>query len=375
MSTSPQVQLKNLIASISAPSQSSQEAARERQKTLTKPLGALGRLEELSIWLAGIQNATQPVLHGKTVIICAADHGVTAEGISAYPSAVTPAMVQNFLTGGAGINAIARVVGANVKVLDVGVAANLEPHADLISAKVRFGTRNMRSEAAMTRKETIQAILAGANAAQEAISNGSNLLVAGDMGIGNTTAASALTIWYANTSLDQSVGRGTGINDQMLEHKRQVIQESVTRAKQNPKPDALTGLTELDALTGLTELDALTGLTELGGLEIAAMTGIMLQGAASRVAVLVDGFIAGAAALAACAIAPLTREYLCATHVSVEPGHIAQLEFLHLEPLFNLGLRLGEGTGATLAIPMLEAAARTLSEMATFESAAVPDKT
>jgi nicotinate-nucleotide--dimethylbenzimidazole phosphoribosyltransferase len=210
----------------------------------------------------------------------------------------------------------------------------------------------------LTHQETIQAILAGANAAKEAIEGGTNLLVAGDMGIGNTTAASALTIWYANTGLDLSVGRGTGIDDLMLEHKRRVVQAAVTRAK-----------TESTNST-----DSLTGLTQLGGLEIAAMTGIMLQGAASQVAVLVDGFIAGAAALAACAIAPTTREYLCATHVSVEPGHLAQLEFLGLEPLFNFGLRLGEGTGATLAIPMLEAAARTLSEMATFESAAVPDR-
>jgi nicotinate-nucleotide--dimethylbenzimidazole phosphoribosyltransferase len=350
--------LKNLIESIQVPNQTAQEAARERQKILTKPLGALGRLEDLSIWLAGIQNTAQPEIQGKTVIICAGDHGVTSEGVSAYPSAVTPAMVQNFLAGGAGINAIARVVGAKVKVLDVGVAAPLEPHPDLIAAKVRFGTQNFLHQAAMTHQETIQAILAGANAAKEAIEGGTNLLVAGDMGIGNTTAASALTIWYANTGLDLSVGRGTGIDDLMLEHKRRVVQAAVTRAK-----------TESTNST-----DSLTGLTQLGGLEIAAMTGIMLQGAASQVAVLVDGFIAGAAALAACAIAPTTREYLCATHVSVEPGHLAQLEFLGLEPLFNFGLRLGEGTGATLAIPMLEAAARTLSEMATFESAAVPDK-
>ncbi len=354
----PATSLQNLIESIQSPSQTAQASARERQAKLTKPLGALGRLEDLSIWLAGIQNTDFPEIKGKIVIVCAADHGVTAEGVSAYPSAVTPAMVQNFLAGGAGINAIARVVGAKVKVLDVGVAAPLEPHPDLIAAKVRFGTQNFLHQAAMTRQETVSAILAGANAAKEAIEGGTNLLVAGDMGIGNTSAASALTMWYANTSLDLSVGRGTGINDTMLEHKRHVVQAAVTRAK-----------TE-----NADSLDRLTGLSQLGGLEIAAMTGIMLQGAASRVAVLVDGFIAGAAALAACAIAPLTREYLCATHVSVEPGHLAQLEYLRLEPLFNLGLRLGEGTGATLAIPMLEAAARTLSEMATFESAAVPDK-
>ncbi len=374
--------LEKLLSTIVASDQNSQNAARERQNTLTKPRGSLGRLEQLSIWLAGIQQTSQPEIRGKAVIICAADHGVVAENVSAYPAAVTPAMVQNFLAGGAGINAIAKVVGAKVLVLDVGVAAKLEPHKDLIAAKVCFGTQNMRLQAAMTRAETIEAILAGASAAKTAIENGTNLLVAGDMGIGNTTAASALTIWYAKTSLEQSVGRGTGIDDTMLKHKQQVIQEAVTRAKNDNanSSDALTG-DGLDALTGdgldtLTGdgLDALTGLSELGGLEIAAMAGIMLQGAASQVAVLVDGFIAGAAALVACALAPNTRDYLCATHVSVELGHIAQLEFLRLEPLFNLGLRLGEGTGAALAIPMLEAAARTLTEMATFESAAVPDR-
>jgi nicotinate-nucleotide--dimethylbenzimidazole phosphoribosyltransferase len=352
-------QLRTLIESIHAPDKNTQEAAREHQNKLTKPRGALGRLEELSIWLAGIQGTLKPRIQGKTVIICAADHGVTAEGISAYPSAVTPAMVQNFINGGAGINAIARVVGAQIWILDVGVATQLPAHPKLINAKVRLGTRNLLHQAAMTRQEVIEAILAGADAAKHAIEDGANTLVAGDMGIGNTTAASALTMWYANTNLETSVGRGTGIDDTMLEHKRQVVQAAVTRAR-NANQNAE---------------DALTGLIELGGLEIAAMTGIMLQGAASRVAVLIDGFIAGAAALAACAIAPTTREYLCATHVSVEPGHIAQLEYLGLEPLFNLGLRLGEGTGAALAIPMLDAAARTLSEMATFDSAAVPDKT
>ncbi len=348
--------LDALIARISPLDAGSQVAARERQHILTKPRGALGRLEDISVWLAGVQGTVLPQIRLPTVIICAADHGVTAEGVSAYPSAVTPAMVQNFLAGGAAMNVIAKVVGAQVKVLDVGVATDLLPHPDLIAAKVRFGTRNMRNQTAITRDETIEAILAGANAAQTAIAQGSNLLVAGDMGIGNTTAASALTMWYAKTTLEQSVGRGTGIDNPTLDQKRLVVQESILRANLNSFRDPLTGL------------------SELGGLEIAAMTGIMLQGAASRVAVLVDGFIAGAAALVACAIAPLAKEYLCATHVSVEPGHIAQLEFLQLEPLFNLGMRLGEGTGAALAIPMLEAAARTLSEMATFESASVPDR-
>lgn len=344
--------LETLLAAISLPSQSAMQVARERQKILTKPQGALGRLEELSIWLAGIQNTAKPRIQGKTVIVCASDHGIAAEGVSAYPSAVTPAMVQNFLAGGAGINAIARVVGARLWVLDVGVAADFTPHPLLVSNKIRYGTHNFLHQAAMSEDEAIRAILSGADIAKHAIEDGATVLVAGEMGIGNTTSASALTAYYAKTPLEQAVGRGTGIDDAVLQTKRDLIARSLARAGNSSH--------------------RLHGLTELGGFEIAAMVGIMLQGAASRVAVLLDGFIAGAAALVACALAPQAKNYLCATHVSVEPGHLAQLEFLGLEPLFNLGLRLGEGTGATLAIPMLEAAARTLSEMATFESAAVP---
>jgi nicotinate-nucleotide--dimethylbenzimidazole phosphoribosyltransferase len=345
--------LETLLAEIGSPSKAAQEAARERQKILTKPTGALGRLEDLGIWLAGVQHTPTPRIQGKTVIVCAADHGVAAEGISAYPSAVTPAMVQNFLAGGAAINAIARVVSARLWVLDVGVAAEFAPHPMLISSKIRHGTHNLLHQAAMSRAEVVQAILIGAEVAKHAIEDGTTLLVAGEMGIGNTTSASALTMYHTKILLEQAVGRGTGIGDAALAHKQAVIAAALARAGHSNDP--------------------LHGLTELGGFEIAAMVGIMLQGAASRVAVLLDGFIAGAAALVACALAPQAREYFCATHVSVEPGHLAQLGFLKLEPLFDLGLRLGEGTGAALAIPMLEAAARTLSHMATFEAAAVPN--
>jgi nicotinate-nucleotide--dimethylbenzimidazole phosphoribosyltransferase len=345
--------LETLLAGIGTPSQSAQEAARERQKILTKPMGALGRLEDLSIWLAGVQHNPKPRIQGKTVIVCAADHGVAAEGVSKYPSAVTPAMVQNFLAGGAAINAIARVVGARLWVLDVGVAADFTPHPMLVSSKTRHGTYKVLHRAAMSKDEAIHAILSGAEIAKHAIEDGATLLVAGEMGIGNTTSASALSAYYAKTPLEQAVGRGTGIDDAVLAHKRQVVAQALARAGYSQDP--------------------LHGLSELGGFEIAAMAGVMLQGAASRVAVLVDGYIAGAAALVACGLAPQTRAYLCATHVSVESGHLTQLEFLGLEPLFDLGLRLGEGTGAALAIPMLEAAARTLSHMATFEGAAVPE--
>jgi nicotinate-nucleotide--dimethylbenzimidazole phosphoribosyltransferase len=347
-------ELETIIAKLEPLNAATMEAARARQEQLTKPRGALGKLEEISVWLAGVYGAELPVVRGKAVIVCAGDHGVTAEGISPYSSAVTPAMVQNFLAGGAGINAIARVVNASVTVLDVGVATELPAHPDLIRAKVRAGTGNLMREPAMTHEEAIQAIMAGVRAARAVTTHGANLIAAGDMGIGNTTASSALTAWFTGRPVREVVGRGTGADDAMLEHKIDVIETALKRAQPG---------------------DALEALCEFGGLEIAAICGVMIGGAERKCAVLVDGFIAGAAALIACAIAPQVRDYLHATHVSQEPGHIAQLAHLGLEPLFNLDLRLGEGTGATLAMPIFEAAARTLTEMATFESANVPDQT
>jgi nicotinate-nucleotide--dimethylbenzimidazole phosphoribosyltransferase len=311
-------------------------------------------LEAVSIWLAGVYGSAQPVVRGKAIIVCAGDHGVTAEGVSPYPSAVTPAMVQNFLAGGAGINAIAKTVGARVHVVDVGVAAELPPHPMLTRAKVRPGTGNLMREPAMTRDEALRALEVGVEAARVALHDGANLIAAGDMGIGNTTASSALTAWFTGQPVRAVVGRGTGADDAMLEHKVQVIETALARAKPS---------------------NALDALCEFGGLEIAAMAGVMIGAASGRAAVLVDGFIAGAAALVACALEPRVQAYLHASHVSREPGHRAQLEHLHLEPLFALDLALGEGTGAALAMPMVEAAARTLAEMATFESASVPDQT
>ena len=346
-------ELETIIAKLEGLNTFTMYAARARQEQLTKPRGALGKLEGISVWLAGVYGAELPVVRGKAVIVCAGDHGVTAEGISPYPSAVTPAMVQNFLSGGAGINAIARVVDASVTVLDVGVAVELPAHPNLIRAKVRAGTGNLMREPAMTYEEAIQAIMEGVRAARTATAHGANLIAAGDMGIGNTTASSALTAWFTGLPVREVVGRGTGADDAMLEHKISVIETALKRA--HPE-------------------NALEALCEFGGLEIAAICGVMIGGAERRCAVLVDGFIAGAAALVACEIASRVKEYLHATHVSQEPGHIAQLQHLNLEPLFNLDLRLGEGTGATLAMPIFEAAARTLSEMATFTSANVPDQ-
>ena len=345
--------LEALIARISPLDLDAMNSARARQDTLTKPRGALGRLEEISVWLAGVYATERPVITGKAVIVCAGDHGVTVEGVSLYPSAVTPAMVANFLAGGAGINAIAQTVGASVTVLDVGVAVDLEPHPQLVVAKVRRGAGNLMREAAMTRGEALQALLAGAQAAQDAVQRGANLIAPGDMGIGNTTASSALTAWFTKRPVRELVGRGTGADDAMLERKILVIETALARVK----PES-----------------ALEALSEFGGLEIAAMAGVMIGAASARAAVIVDGLIAGAAALVAVGIAPPVREYLHASHLGRERGHKTQLEFLGLAPLFALDLALGEGTGAALSMPMFEAAARTLTQMATFEGASVPNK-
>jgi nicotinate-nucleotide--dimethylbenzimidazole phosphoribosyltransferase len=349
-------EFESLLARISEPDQAARTRALERQVQLTKPSGSLGRLEELSVWLAGIFGTEKPKITGNAVIVCAGDHGVTLEGVSAYPSEVTPAMVMNFLGGGAAVNAIAGVVGARVSVLDVGVNADLPDHPNLISNKVRRGTGNMVRESAMTRNEVIRAILAGADAATRAIQDGANLLAAGDMGIGNTTPSAALTAWFTGFEPRAVTGRGTGADDAMLEKKIRVIELTLERLRKlEPKV-------------------ALEVLAEIGGLEIAAMAGIMLECAASRIPVVIDGFIAGAAALVAAQLEPKSVAFMTASHVSQEPGHIAQLRHLKLEPLFDYGLRLGEGTGALLAFPVLEAAARTLSEMATFAEASVPDR-
>jgi nicotinate-nucleotide--dimethylbenzimidazole phosphoribosyltransferase len=345
-----------LLGRIGKPDQAARTRALERQLQLTKPTGSLGRLEELSVWLAGIYGTEFPRVTGKAVIVCAGDHAVTLEGVSAYPSEVTPAMVINFLRGGAAVNAIAGVVDARVIVLDVGVNADLPEHPNLISNKIRRGAGNIMRESAMTREEAIRAILAGADAAARAIGDGANLLAAGDMGIGNTTPSAALTAWFTGLEPRTVTGRGTGADDTMLEKKIRTIELTLERLRKlEPK-------------------DALEVLAQIGGLEIAAMAGIMLECAASRIPVVIDGYIAGAAALVASKLEPKSVAFMTASHVSQELGHIVQLRYLKLEPLFDYGLRLGEGTGALLAFPVLEAAARTLSEMATFAEASVPDR-
>ena len=343
--------IRNRARSVVSLDTAAMELARTRQQQLTKPAGSLGRLEDIAVQIAGITGHPVPRIERKAVIIMAGDHGVTNEGVSAYPSAVTLQMVYNFLQGGAAINALAHFVGAKVIVVDVGVAADIS-HPDLLSRKVAFGTANMALEPAMTRAQMLEAIQVGIDVFDAQLDRGIDLVATGDMGIGNTTASSAITAALLQTPVALVTGRGTGIDDEQLAHKIQVIEKALARHVPNPQ-------------------DPLDVLMKVGGLEIAGLVGVIVAAASRRVPVVIDGFISGAAALIAIELNPLVREYLLAGHVSVERGHHLILERLGLSPLLDLKLRLGEGTGAVLAMSLIEAALHTHSEMATFEEAGV----
>jgi len=331
------------------------EAVRARQNELTKPKGSLGVLETLSAQMAGITGFMQPILSPRSVIICAGDHGVVAEGVSAYPPDVTYQMVHNFLAGGAAINVMARQIDARVIVLDVGVASDLPHHLQLRSKKVRYGTANMVLQPAMTPAEAVAAIEAGITTAEAEINAGARLLVTGDMGIGNTTASAAIAAVLTDLPVGEVTGPGTGLGLAGWRRKCQVIQQALD--KHRPAANA-----PLDILS------------KVGGLEIAAIVGVILTAAAERIPVIIDGFVSTAGAALAAELCPEAKQFMIAGHRSPEPGHQALLRMLELEPVLDLGMRLGEGTGAILAIPLLEAAVATLNEMATFEEAHVAQK-
>jgi len=343
------------IGAIAPLDEQAMSAARARQAQLTKPAGALGRLESLSVQLAGITGLLRPVLTPRQVIVCAADHGVTAEGVSAYPSAVTAQMVLNFLHGGAAINVLARQFGAGVTVIDTGVLSDLPDHPDLRQRKVRRGTANLRIGPAMTRDEAVQAVTIGMEAAGDAIAGGARVLATGDMGIGNTTASAAIAAVLTGQPAALVTGRGTGLDDAGWRHKIAVIDDALACNQ----PDAA---------------DALDVLSKVGGFEIGAIAGVILAGAAARIPVIVDGMISTAGAAIAVGLCPAVQPYLIAGHRSVEPGHSRLLAHLGLAPLIDLDLRLGEGTGAVLALPLVDAAVATLNEMATFAEAQVSGK-
>jgi nicotinate-nucleotide--dimethylbenzimidazole phosphoribosyltransferase len=347
--------LEQALREIKPLDEKAKAAARARQDTLTKPLGSLGRLEELSIKLAGIRGEPIPKINHKVIVTMAADHGVVAEGVSAYPQAVTPQMVLNFLHGGAGINVLGRHVGAKVIVVDMGVASDIEPHAALVSRKIACGTQNMARGPAMSREQAIKSIEVGLEIIKKEVKKGLDIVGTGDMGIGNTTPSSAITAAITGEKGAKVTGRGTGIDDKQLAHKVEVIERAL-RVNQ-PNPD-----------------DAIDVLAKVGGFEIGGLSGVILGAAAHRIPVVIDGFVSGAAALIAVGLSPVAKDYLIASHCSVEIGHKAILKYLGLKPILDLELRLGEGTGAALGIFLVEAAAKVLAEMATFAEAGVSEK-
>ncbi|GAM09639.1 nicotinate-nucleotide--dimethylbenzimidazole phosphoribosyltransferase [Geobacter sp. OR-1] len=332
------------------------DAAQAKLDNKTKPLGSLGRLEEFARRVVAITGSLEPDTAKKIIFTFAGDHGVVEEGVSAFPKEVTPQMVLNFLNGGAGVNVLARHAGAEVRVVDMGVDYDFEPHPGLIIRKIAHGTKNLSIGPAMTRGEAIAAIEVGIELARKAKEEGAAMIATGDMGIGNTTPSSAIIAAFSGLTPRELTHRGTGIDDAALERKVSAIERGL---KVNA-PDAA---------------DPLDVLAKVGGLEIAGIAGLVLGGAACRLPVVVDGFISTAGALIACELKPDAKQYLFSAHHSVEIGHRVMLERMGLEPILDLKMRLGEGTGAALAMGLIEAGVKILKEMATFAEAGVTGET
>ena len=348
--------IERIVGDIRPLDVSAMQSVRERQNILTKPQGSLGRLEELSIQLAGITGNARPSIEEKVVITMAGDHGVVAEGVSAYPQEVTPQMVLNFLAGGAAINVLARHIGAKVVVVDMGVANDIPTDDEkLIRRKVGSGTANIVQGPAMSRAWAEESIQNGIEVAVDEISKGADIIGTGDMGIGNTTPSAAIACALMNVVPEKIAGRGTGVDDDGLERKISAIEKGLRVNKPNAN-------------------DGLDVLAKVGGFEIGGLAGVMIGASSKRVPVMVDGFISTAAAMIAVTIAPQCNDYLIAAHRSQEHGHGLMLDWLGLKPLLDLDMRLGEGTGAALGISIAEAACKILNEMATFSEAGVSEK-
>jgi nicotinate-nucleotide--dimethylbenzimidazole phosphoribosyltransferase len=330
-------------------------ATQRRLDRLTKPQGSLGRLEQLAVQYCAITGERKPAVPRGRVCTFAADHGVVDEGVSAYPRDVTAQMVLNFLRGGAGVNVLARHAGVDVRVVDIGVAHVFGPIAGLLNRKLMMGSRNMVHAEAMDRRTAEEAIQIGIELAFEAVEEGVTLIGTGEMGIGNTTASAAITAVMTGAPVEQVTGMGTGIDELGRTRKIFVIERALARHRPNPE-------------------DPVDVMAKIGGLEIAGMTGLILGAAAARIPVVLDGFIAGAAALIACGLQPQCVKYMIASHRSVERGHRLLLDKLGLAPLFDLDLRLGEGTGACLGMSIVQAAIKVLTEMATFGEAGVSER-
>jgi len=348
--------IKEVINKIKDLDNKSMQIAQKKLDFLTKPQGSLGRLEDLAKQLAGITGRLNPSLKNKVVFTLAADHGIAEEGVSAFPQEVTAQMVYNFLKGGAGINVLARHVKARVVVVDMGVKEKLKlQSAKLKIKKIGFGTKNFLKEKAMTRVQAKQAVLAGVEVFESEFKKGIDIIGTGDMGIGNTTSSSAIVAAITASAVSDVTGRGTGINEKAFKNKVKLIKQALKLHKPDRK-------------------DAMDVLSKVGGFEIAGLAGIILAAAARKVPVVIDGFISGAAALIAYRLCAKVKQYLIAAHCSVEKGHIIALKFMGLKPLLNLDLRLGEGTGAALAMNIVDASLKIMNEMATFESAQVTEK-
>jgi nicotinate-nucleotide--dimethylbenzimidazole phosphoribosyltransferase len=324
-----------------------------RLDNLTKPKGSLGKLEEFAKRIVAITCKKNPYLEKKVIFTIAGDHGVTEEGVSAYPSAVTAQMVYNFLRGGAGVNVLARHVGAKVIVVDMGVAEDLQPHPELIIKKIAKGTSNFAKGPAMTREQALKAIETGIDIVEYAIlKDGIDIIGTGEMGIGNTTPSSAITSVFTGQPVEHVTGRGTGIDDATYERKINVIKQAIDINKPDPS-------------------DPIDVLSKVGGFEIGGLVGVVLAGVANKIPVVIDGFISSAAGLIAVELKPEAKDYIFSAHASVEIGHRAILEKMGLLPILDLKMRLGEGTGAVLAMNLIDAGVKILNEMASFDEAGV----
>jgi len=344
--------LKATLESIKPLHEEVLKKAQKRLDNLAVPPGSLGKIGQIGVQISGMMGNFPPQLPKKAIILMAGDHGVTAEGVSAFPQEVTQQMIFNFAKGGATINVFARHADAELTLVDVGVAADLPDIKGLIKKKVAYGTKNMRIAPAMTREEAIEALEIGIKVAQMKIKEGFTLLGLGEMGIGNTTPSSALIAFFAGLPVEKVTGPGTGLNKEKLQNKVKVIKEAIAFNKPNPA-------------------DPIDVLAKIGGLELAGLAGVVLGGAAAGVPVVFDGLISTAAALTACQIAPQAKNYLVGSHLSQEPGHQHMLDYLQLKPMLVLDMRLGEGTGAALTMLMVEAGIKALREIATFDDAQV----
>jgi nicotinate-nucleotide--dimethylbenzimidazole phosphoribosyltransferase len=323
-----------------------------RLDDLTKPPGSLGVLEDIAKQIAGITGQVVPELPGKAAVLMAGDHGIVKEGVAPFPQEVTPQMVLNFINGGAAMSVLTRHENAKLYVVDVGVASDLPDVPNIIKKKVAYGTKNMAEGPAMTIEEAVKAIEVGIEIAERAMKEGAGLIAIGEMGIGNTSPSTAIIAAYSKLPVNEVVGRGTGVDDERLKIKITAIEKSL----RVNRPD-------LDK--------PLEVLAKVGGLEIAGLTGVILACAAHRIPVIIDGFISGAAAVIASEMAPLAKGYMLGSHLSEEPGHKVMLDYLGVKPMLMMNMRLGEGTGAALAMNVVDASLKILKEMATFSEAGV----